>query len=159
MQIRIGQGIDVHKLTHGRKLILGGIEIPYPLGLEGHSDADVLTHSIIDALLGAMSMGDIGGMFPDTDSKWKNADSLEMLKVVIKKMKTAGYRLINLDSTVMTEEPKLKPYISDIKDKLAKVFSVESSDCSIKAGTMEKLGFVGRKEGIVAQSVVLIARD
>lgn len=159
MKIKIGQGIDVHKFKVGRKLMLGGIEIPYELGLDGHSDADVLIHSIIDALLGAAGMGDIGALFPDTDSKWKDADSREMLKQVVSRIHAKGYRVSNIDSTVMTEEPKLKPHIPAIRESLSKLLEISAEDCSVKAGTMEKMGFVGRQEGMMAQSVALIIKS
>ena len=159
MQIRIGQGLDIHRFKEGRKLILGGVEIPHKAGLDGHSDADVLTHAVIDALLGALGLGDIGTHFPDTDLKWKGADSCEMLKTIIAKMKSSGYSVVNLDSTVLTEEPKLKTFIPAIRQSLAALLEIEISNCSVKAGTTEKLGFTGRQEGMMAQSVILLKKD
>ena len=158
MSFRIGQGIDIHKFKQGRKLFLGGIEIPNHTGLDGHSDADVLIHSIIDALLGAAGIGDIGTHFPDSDNSWKDADSKKLLELTVSKLKALGFGIINTDSTVLTEEPKLKPYIPKIKECLASIMQIDNSACSVKAGTSEKLGFVGRSEGMMAFSVALIAK-
>jgi 2-C-methyl-D-erythritol 2,4-cyclodiphosphate synthase len=154
--IRVGNGFDAHRLVKGRQLILGGVEIPYPMGLEGHSDADVLTHAIIDALLGAAALGDIGDMFPDTDSKYKDADSLSMLEKVTIRLGQSGYKLINLDSTIMAQEPKLSPHFGNMISALAKALAVEESQISVKATTTEGLGFIGRQEGISALAVVLV---
>jgi 2-C-methyl-D-erythritol 2,4-cyclodiphosphate synthase len=159
MQIRIGQGIDIHRFKAGRKLILGGIEIPHTSGLDGHSDADVLLHALIDAILGALGLGDIGTHFPDSDDKWKGADSRKMLEIVVSKMKTAGYSVSNFDSTILTEEPKLMPHIPAIRESIAGFLGVDASSCSVKAGTSERLGYIGRQEGMLAQCVVLIQKD
>lgn len=154
--IRIGYGYDVHQFQEGRKLILGGIEIPHKKGLLGHSDADVLLHAITDALLGALAMGDIGAHFPDTNQEYKNADSGKLLKKIYALIKEQGYELGNLDVTVIAEQPKLRPYIDEIREHVAGLLECSAGDVSIKATTSEKMGFAGREEGIVAQSVVLI---
>lgn len=158
-KIRIGQGIDIHKFVGGRKLILGGVEIPHEKGLEGHSDADVLVHAIIDAVLGAIGQDDIGAHFPDTDERWRGANSLQMLERVISKIKGEGWRVSNIDSTVLIEKPRLRPFISAIRQSLSRVLEISEDACSVKAGTAEKLGFVGREEGVFAQCVVLLFRD
>lgn len=154
--MRIGHGYDVHKLVEGRKLIVGGVEIPHNLGLLGHSDADVLLHAISDALLGACAMGDIGGMFPDTDPKWKGADSLKLLEAVAKRLYKDGYYIENIDSTLIAQKPKMKPYIDDMRKNIASACGIDVSCVSVKATTEEKLGFTGREEGISAHSVVLV---
>ncbi len=154
--MRIGHGYDVHKLVEGRKLIVGGVEIPHKSGLLGHSDADVLLHAISDAILGAAALGDIGGMFPDTDEKWKGADSLKLLGTVVERVKNEGYRIINIDSTLIAQQPKMKPYIDLMRENIAKTCKIGIDCVSVKATTEEKLGFTGREEGISAHSVVLI---
>lgn len=154
--MRIGHGYDVHKLVEGRKLIVGGVEIPHSLGLLGHSDADVLLHAVSDALLGAAAMGDIGGMFPDTDKKFKNADSLFLLKCVVERLQESGYYVVNIDSTILAQKPKMKPYINSMRENIAKVCNLDINDVSVKATTEEGLGFTGRQEGIAAHAVVLI---
>ena len=154
--MRIGHGYDVHKLVEGRKLIVGGVEIPHTLGLLGHSDADVLLHAVSDALLGACALGDIGGMFPDTDERWKGADSLLLLEAVAKRVASEGYYIENIDSTIIAQKPKMKEYIPKMRENIAKACSVDVSAVSVKATTEEKLGFTGRQEGISAHSVVLI---
>lgn len=154
--MRIGQGYDVHKLTENRALILGGVNIPHTLGLLGHSDADVLLHSIMDALLGAAALGDIGKLFPDTDEKYKGADSLLLLKDVVSVLNEKGYKIINIDSTVIAQAPKLKDYIFRMRENIAKACNIDIDFVSVKATTEEKLGFTGRKEGISAHSVCLI---
>ena len=154
--MRIGHGYDVHKLVEGRKLIVGGVEILHTLGLLGHSDADVLLHAISDALLGAAAMGDIGGMFPDTDKKFKDADSLYLLKCVVERLHESGYYVVNIDSTLLAQKPKMKPYIDAMRENIAKVCNLDVSDVSVKATTEEGLGFTGRQEGIAAHAVVLI---
>lgn len=154
--MRIGHGYDVHRLTAGRKLILGGVEIPSEKGLLGHSDADVLTHAIMDALLGAAALGDIGGLFPDTDPRFKDADSLRLLQVVCEEIGKKGYSISNIDSTVIAQAPKIKPYIAQMQQNLARVCNVEQEQINIKATTEEKLGFTGRGEGIAAHAVCLI---
>lgn len=156
--MRIGFGYDVHKLVEGRALILGGIEVPHHLGLLGHSDADVLTHTIMDAMLGALALGDIGKHFPDTDVAYKGADSLELLKVVVQRCKEAGYVLGNVDATVAAQQPKLAPYIESMRTKLAEALDVSVDKVSVKATTTEKLGFEGREEGISTSAVVLMLR-
>ncbi|MGI5984256.1 MAG: 2-C-methyl-D-erythritol 2,4-cyclodiphosphate synthase [Clostridiales bacterium] len=154
--MRIGHGYDVHKLAVNRKLILGGIDIPYDKGLDGHSDADVLIHAIIDALLGAAAFGDIGTLFPDTDPKYKDADSAELLRRVYMRISEAGYSIGNIDSTVIAQAPKLAPYIEEMRENIAKVLNISADCINIKATTEEKLGFTGAGEGIAAHAVVLL---
>lgn len=154
--MRIGQGYDVHRLVEGRKLILGGIEISHTLGLLGHSDADVLSHAITDAILGAAAMGDIGMHFPDTDDRWKGADSIELMKTAYAKVLDKGFEVENIDVTVMAERPKLRPYIDDIRANIAEALGIDLDRVSIKATTEEGLGFTGREEGIAAMAVVLL---
>ena len=154
--MRIGHGYDVHKLVEGRKLVVGGVEIPFELGLLGHSDADVLLHAISDAILGAAALGDIGGMFPDTDEKWKGADSLVLLEAVVKRVRDEGYNIENIDSTLIAQQPKMKPHILSMRENIAKACGVDVSQVSVKATTEEQLGFTGRKEGISAHAVVLL---
>lgn len=154
--MRIGHGYDVHKFAENRKLILGGIEIPYDFGLLGHSDADVLVHAIMDSLLGAAALGDIGKLFPDTDEKYKGADSMLLLKEVCRVLADNGYSIVNIDSTVIAQKPKLKPYIDTMRENIASVCGVDVSCVSVKATTEEKLGFTGRLEGISAHAVCLI---
>jgi len=156
MQIRIGNGYDIHQLAAGRRLILGGVEIPHELGLLGHSDADVLTHAIMDAMLGALSLGDIGFYFPPTDPQWAGADSLALLGKVHQLIRDKGWQVGNIDSVVVAERPKLKPHISAMRDRLATVLQVQPNQIGIKATTNEKLGPVGREEGIAAHAVVLL---
>lgn len=154
--MRIGHGYDVHRLTEGRKLIIGGVDIPYKLGLLGHSDADVLLHAISDAILGAAALGDIGGMFPDTDDKWKDADSLKLLEAVVQRVSDEGYIIENIDSTLIAQQPKMKPHIPLMRENIAKACGVDISQISVKATTEEQLGFTGRQEGISAHAVVLL---
>jgi 2-C-methyl-D-erythritol 2,4-cyclodiphosphate synthase len=154
--MRIGHGYDVHRLVNGRKLILGGAEIPYDKGLEGHSDADVLTHALMDALLGAAAMGDIGQLFPDNDDKYLGADSIALLKEVARLLYGRGYWLCNADCTVIAQSPKLAPYIDGMRQNLAAALNVEKDIISIKATTEEGLGFSGEGLGIAAHAVVLI---
>lgn len=156
MSIRIGNGYDIHRLTTGRRLILGGVEINHELGLLGHSDADVLTHAIMDAMLGALSLGDIGHYFPPTDQKWAGADSLVLLSQVNQLILDKGWKIGNIDSVVVAERPKLKPHIEKMRDKIAGVLQLEPTQIGIKATTNEKLGPVGREEGICAYAVVLL---
>ena len=155
---RTGIGFDVHAFAEGRRLIIGGIEIPFDKGLLGHSDADVLLHAISDALLGALALGDIGKHFPDTDAKYKDADSSILLKGVYELIREKGYVLGNIDSIVAMEKPKLAPYISQIQNKIAGILETESENISIKATTTEKLGFVGRGEGVSAFASVLLIK-
>ncbi|BAY91713.1 2-C-methyl-D-erythritol [Tolypothrix sp. PCC 7601] len=154
--IRIGNGYDIHRLVSDRALILGGVKIPHELGLLGHSDADVLTHAIMDAMLGALSLGDIGHYFPPTDPKWAGADSLELLSQVHQLIRDRGWQIGNIDSVVVAERPKLKPHIETMRDKLAAVLELQPNQVGIKATTNEKLGPVGREEGICAYAVVLL---
>ena len=154
--MRIGHGYDVHKLVEGRKCIIGGVDIPSELGLLGHSDADVLLHAISDAVLGAAAMGDIGHLFPDTDDKWKGADSLKLLEEVVKQVSERGYKIINIDSTILAQVPKMAPYILDMRKNIAKACNVDVDFVSVKATTEEGLGFTGAKQGIAAQAVCLI---
>lgn len=158
-RFRIGNGYDIHRLVEGRPLILGGIQLEYSLGLDGHSDADVLTHAIMDALLGALSLGDIGHYFPPTDPQWKGADSLQLLAQVHQLIRDRGWSIGNLDSVVVAEQPKLKPHIAAMRDRLASVLGLEPDQIGIKATTNEKLGPTGREEGICAYAVALLVRD
>ena len=154
--MRIGHGYDVHKLVLGRKLIIGGVEIAHPYGLLGHSDADVLLHAIADSLLGAAALGDIGGMFPDTDAKWSGADSLKLLEAVADRVREEGYEIENIDSTLIAQKPKMKPFIEQMRTNIASACRIDVSCVSVKATTEEKLGFTGREEGISAHAVCLI---
>jgi 2-C-methyl-D-erythritol 2,4-cyclodiphosphate synthase len=154
--MRIGQGYDVHRLADGRKLILGGVEIPYEKGLLGHSDADVLVHAIMDSLLGAAALGDIGHLFPDTDPTYSGADSMKLLVKVCEVVRAAGYEIENVDSTVIAQKPKLAPFIYDMRKNIADSCGVDISQISVKATTEEKLGFTGSGEGISATAVCLI---
>lgn len=154
--MRIGTGYDVHKLVKGRKLILGGVEIPYEKGLLGHSDADVLLHAIMDALLGAAALGDIGQHFPDTDPEYEGADSLKLLAEVGKILRDADYQIGNIDATVIAQRPKLMPYLPEMRQNVAGALGIDVSQVSIKATTEEHLGFTGRGEGISTQAVALI---
>ena len=154
--MRIGHGYDVHRLVEGRKLILGGVEIPHEKGLDGHSDADVLVHAVMDALLGAATMGDIGKLFPDSDDRYLGADSMELLREVQRRLTAAGYRLGNLDATILAQRPKLAPYIDTMRQKLADALQTKPANISVKATTEEHLGFTGRQEGIAAHAVCLL---
>ena len=156
---RIGHGYDVHRLTEGRKLILGGVDIPYERGLLGHSDADVLVHAIMDAILGAAALGDIGHLFPDTDERYAGADSLKLLSEVMSVLRAAGYELGNVDSTVIAQRPKLAPHIAAMRANIAAAAGVDASQISVKATTEEKLGFTGDGSGIAAHAVALIYRE
>ena len=154
--MRVGFGYDVHQLEIGRKFVLGGIAIPFEKGPVAHSDGDVLIHAICDALLGAAALGDIGVHFPDNDPQFKGVDSKVLLRIVIEKLEAQGYHVVNIDSTVSLQRPKLKEYVPNMQKTLAKILKIEPSFINIKATTTEKLGFVGREEGIEAQAVVLI---
>ena len=158
MNIRIGNGYDIHRLVADRPLILGGVNIPHSLGLLGHSDADVLTHAIMDALLGALSLGDIGHYFPPSDSQWEGANSITLLEQVIKIIQSQGWQIGNIDSTVVAEQPKLKPHLKAMRSNLASAMDLEIECISVKATTNEKLGPVGREAGICAYAVVLLIR-
>ena len=159
MEIRIGNGYDIHRLAENRALILGGIEISHTVGLLGHSDADVLTHAIMDAMLGALSLGDIGHYFPPSDPKWKGADSIVLLEQVQKLINERGWRIENIDSTVVAEQPKLKPHIKTMRDRLSGALGLERDRVSVKATTNEKLDATGREEGICAYAVVLLTKS
>lgn len=154
--MRIGHGYDVHKLVEGRDLIIGGVKIEYEKGLLGHSDADVLLHAVSDSLLGAAAFGDIGGMFPDNDPKFLNADSLVLLKEVYKRLEGAGYYVVNIDATVIAQRPKMKPYIPEMRKNIASALATDIDNISVKATTEEEMGFTGRGEGISAHCVCLI---
>jgi len=154
--MRIGIGYDVHKLVEDRKLILGGIKIPYDKGLLGHSDADVLAHAVMDALLGAAALGDIGKHFPDTDKAFKGISSIELMKEVAEILKDNGYKIGNVDATVIAQNPKLAPYITDMRKTMARALEIDLDRMSVKATTTEKLGFAGRGEGIAAEAAVLV---
>jgi 2-C-methyl-D-erythritol 2,4-cyclodiphosphate synthase len=155
---RIGQGFDVHQLAKGRPLIIGGIQIPYEKGLLGHSDADVLLHTIADACLGAVGEGDIGRHFPDTDPTFKNADSSKLLEHVWNIIKEKGYELVNADCVIIAQRPKMAPYIEPMKMRIAQLLECSPKQINVKATTTEKLGFTGREEGIAAQAVVLLKK-
>lgn len=156
--MKIGIGYDVHKLVEGRKLFIGGIEIDYKFGLLGYSDADVLIHAIMDAIIGALALGDIGKLFPDTDDKYKDIDSKILLKKVYEIMAEKNYKIANIDSVVIAQKPKLKDYIEDMRACLCEILNTDIENVSVKATTTEKLGFEGREEGIAAQAVVLLEK-
>ncbi|MFT9850426.1 2-C-methyl-D-erythritol 2,4-cyclodiphosphate synthase [Aneurinibacillus sp. REN35] len=156
--IRIGQGFDVHQLTEGRKLIIGGVDIPYEKGLLGHSDADVLLHAVTDAILGALGLGDIGSHFPDTDAAYKDADSQVLLRDVWKLVKQKGYAIGNIDATIIAQRPKMAPYINQMREVIASCTETEIDRINVKATTTEKLGFAGRGEGIASMAVVLLQK-
>ena len=156
IKMRIGTGYDVHKLVPGRKLILGGVTVPYELGLDGHSDADVIVHAIMDALLGAAALGDIGQHFPDNDPEYKGADSIELLKEVGNILKKEGYKVGNIDSTIIAQRPKLMTFLPEMRKNVAAALGIDVNQVSIKATTEEHLGFTGRGEGISSQAVALI---
>ena len=157
--IRVGQGYDVHKLVEGRKLIIGGVEIPHTLGLLGHSDADVLLHAISDALLGAAALGDIGKHFPDTDPQFKGADSLKLLEHCAKLVKEKGYRINNVDATIVAQKPKMAPHIDTMRANIARVLGVDVDQVNVKATTEEKLGFTGQELGISSYAVACLEND
>ena len=154
--MRIGHGYDVHRLTAGRELILGGVKIPYPLGLDGHSDADVLLHAVMDALLGAAGLGDIGKLFPDTDMQYKGISSLLLLENVGQRVAQAGYRVSNIDVTMIAQKPKLKDYIPQMAENIARVLALEPSRVNVKATTEEHLGFTGDGSGMACHAVCLL---
>ncbi|WP_127532448.1 2-C-methyl-D-erythritol 2,4-cyclodiphosphate synthase [Paenibacillus kobensis] len=157
--IRVGQGFDVHQLVEGRPCIIGGVTIPYEKGLLGHSDADVLLHTVADAVLGALGLGDIGKHFPDTDPAFKDADSVKLLEHVWSLAKERGYKLGNIDNTIIAQRPKMLPYIPQMVEVIARVLEADVSQVNVKATTTEQLGFTGRGEGIAAQSVVCLVKD
>ena len=156
---RIGQGYDVHALTPGRKLILGGVEIPHSRGLLGHSDADALLHAITDALLGAAGLGDIGGMFPDTSSQWEGADSRTLLRGAMAAVREAGWRVGNVDATIIAQAPRIAPHVAAMRANIAADLGIDPGAVNVKGKTNERLGFEGRGEGIAAQAAVLLQRD
>ncbi|HKO81315.1 MAG TPA: 2-C-methyl-D-erythritol 2,4-cyclodiphosphate synthase [Chitinophagaceae bacterium] len=156
MAYRIGMGVDFHQLKEGRDLWIGGVKIPHTKGAVGHSDADVLLHAICDALLGALSLGDIGTHFPDTDNAYKNIDSKILLQKTIELIQKEGYSIINIDTTLCLQEPKIKPYTEQMRKIIAGIAGIKEKDISIKATTTEQMGFVGREEGLVAHAVVLL---
>ncbi len=156
MGLRIGSGVDYHQLAANRKLFIGGVEIPHHKGAVGHSDADVLLHAICDALLGALALGDIGTHFPDTSAEFKNIDSKILLQRSFDKIKEKGYYVVNVDSTLCLQEPKIKPYISQMQSTIAAILELEADAVSVKATTTEQMGFVGREEGLVAYATVLL---
>lgn len=158
LSFRTGFGFDVHAFAEGRKLIIGGVEIPFDKGLEGHSDADVLLHAICDAMLGALALGDIGIHFPNTDERWKDADSALLLKHVNELINSKGYELGNLDCVLAMEKPKISPYVDEIRKCISVILSADADQISIKATTTEKLGFVGRTEGVVSFATVLLTK-
>lgn len=157
--MRIGQGFDVHQLVEGRRLIIGGVDIPYEKGLLGHSDADVLLHAICDALLGAAALGDIGRHFADTDAQFKNIDSRILLRQTLHLVREQGYRVCNVDATIIAQAPKMAPHISQMVEHIAADLRIERSAVNVKATTTEKLGYTGRGEGIAAQAVILLLAD
>jgi len=159
MMFRIGNGYDVHRLVEGRKLILGGVEIPHTLGLDGHSDADALVHAICDALLGALGCGDIGKYFPDTDPKWKGVSSLILLKQVGGMCLDRGFAISNIDSIIAAQKPKIAPHIEAMKQNIADVLDIDPEQVNVKATTTETLGFVGREEGMAAYAVALLQKQ
>ncbi len=158
LNFRTGFGFDVHAFVEGRKLFLGGVEIPFDKGLEGHSDADVLLHAICDAMLGALALGDIGIHFPNTDERWKDADSTVLLNLVNQIINSKGYELGNLDCVLAMEKPKISPYVEQIRNRISKILNADIEQISIKATTTEKLGFVGRAEGVVSFATVLLVK-
>lgn len=153
---RIGHGYDVHRLTEGRQLILGGVEIPHDTGLLGHSDADVLVHAIMDAMLGALAMGDIGHLFPDNDDRFKGADSMKLMEEVCRRVREAGWEIGNIDATVIAQAPKLAPHIMEMRENIARVCGCDVSQISVKATTEERLGFTGEGLGMSAHAVALM---
>ena len=158
MEFRIGQGVDLHRFAPNRKLILGGTEIPHTHGLDGHSDADALLHALTDALLGALGKGDIGTVYPDTSSEWKDACSVDLMRNVWIDVHKAGWMVVNLDCTIIAQVPKLQPYIPKMKSTIAEVFGISVDRCAIKATTAETLGSIGRSEGVFASAVILLQR-
>ena len=154
--MRIGQGIDVHAFAAGRRLVLGGVAIPHPRGLAGHSDADALTHAVIDAMLGAAALGDIGGMFPSSDDRWRDARSIDLLRLSYERLRGAGWRVANVDATVVAEEPRLAPHVPAMREAIAEALELDIGAVSVKATTTDGLGFTGRGDGVAALAVVLL---
>jgi len=157
--LRIGHGYDVHRLTEGRKLILGGVQVPFELGLDGHSDADVLLHAVMDALLGAAAMGDIGQHFPDSDPAYEGVSSMVLLRSVGGLLRHGGFAVVNIDATVLAQAPKLAPYIEEMRRRIAEALGIDFHRVSVKATTEEHLGFTGRQEGVAAHAVALIEKN
>jgi 2-C-methyl-D-erythritol 2,4-cyclodiphosphate synthase len=158
LDVRVGLGYDIHKLVEGRRLVLGGVEIAYELGLEGHSDADALTHAVVDALLGAAALGDIGTHFPDTDERWRGADSIALLEHAVALVAARGYAVGNVDAIIVAEAPRMRPHIAAMRERLARALGVEVDAVGVKATTEEGLGPVGRREAISARAVALLVR-
>lgn len=156
--MRVGLGYDVHRLVEGRKLIIGGTDVPHETGLLGHSDADVLTHAIMDSILGALALGDIGKHFPDTDQKYKGADSIKLLEYVYNLIKEKGYKIGNIDATIIAQRPKMAPHIQGMREIISKALNTSIENINIKATTEEKLGFTGKEEGIASQSICLLVK-
>ena len=156
--LRIGQGYDVHRYAQNRDLILGGVKIPFELGLDGHSDTDVLTHAIMDAIVGALALGDIGKFFPDTDPKYKDADSILLLNEILNVMSEKGYKIVNVDATIVAQKPKLRPFIDEIRENLASNMNIDIDCMSVKATTEENLGFTGSMEGMKSYCVILLEK-
>lgn len=159
MSFRIGSGIDFHQLVAGRELWIGGVKIPHTKGALGHSDADVLLHAICDAMLGALCLGDIGVHFPDTDASFKNIDSKILLEKSFALIKSRGYKIVNVDTTLCLEEPKIKPYVLQMQQEIAAILQVTANDVSVKATTTEKMGFIGREEGLTAYATILLCKE
>ncbi|MBF0132231.1 MAG: 2-C-methyl-D-erythritol 2,4-cyclodiphosphate synthase [Magnetococcales bacterium] len=159
MKLRVGQGLDVHQWIAGRPLMLGGVQIPHDRGLLGHSDADVLLHAIIDALLGGAGLGDIGRMFPDTDPSYSGIDSKILLATAMEKIKSAGWNILNIDATIICQRPKLAPFMPTMGQTIAQILAIDPTAVNVKATTTEKLGFTGRNEGVAAQAVALLYAD
>jgi 2-C-methyl-D-erythritol 2,4-cyclodiphosphate synthase len=157
--MRVGYGYDVHRLVEGRRLVLGGVEIEYPLGLQGHSDADVVLHAITDALLGAAALGDIGRHFPDSDARWKDADSRTFLAEAVRMIAAAGYRVANIDATIIAERPRIEPHATSMRSIIADLLAIKMSQVSVKATTSEGMGFVGEGLGIAAHAVCLLVEE
>lgn len=156
--MRVGLGYDVHKLVNDRKLIIGGVEIPHETGLLGHSDADVLIHAIMDSILGALALGDIGKHFPDTDERFKDANSMKLLEYVYNLIDSKGYKIGNIDATIIAQKPKMAPHISSMRENISKILKTDIENINIKATTEEGLGFTGKKEGIASQSICLLIK-
>ena len=156
--LRIGQGYDVHRYAQNRDLILGGVKIPFELGLDGHSDADVLTHAIMDAIVGALALGDIGKFFPDTDPKYKDADSILLLNEILNVMSEKGYKIVNVDATIVAQKPKLRPFIDEIRENLASNMNIDIDCMSVKATTEENLGFTGSMKNMKSYCVILLEK-
>jgi len=156
--MRVGMGYDVHKLVEGRKLIIGGVDVPHETGLLGHSDADVLVHAVMDSILGALALGDIGKHFPDTDEKYKGSDSIKLLELVYNLIREKGYAVGNIDCTIIAQDPKMAPHIEKMRNNIAKALNTDINNINVKATTEEGLGFTGSKQGIAAQSICLLVK-